>query len=356
MSSKVYFIRTGEGESDASMGEKAAKLYVEADFASQLEADRMVGIKQHLGERGGTGYLKPPIARRFAELVKEAGAKPFLIETSTLYRGNRGTAVDYLNLSHEHGFTHEAVGCPVIMADGLVGASHVWVPINGKHYERVPIASDAFHVFALVVLTHVTGHGGAGMGASIKNVGMGLASRAGKLDQHHGDIPIIDKAKCTACGTCERFCPADAITVKKVAVIDKKKCIGCGECLAVCPFQAVGFKWAETTQRLNEKMVEHALAVKMTHEGRMCHFNFMTHMTADCDCFGADHDVPFPDIGIVASDDIVAVDQAVADIAKKELGKDLFRTFQPQADYTSQLTYGEAVGLGSREYELIEVK
>jgi len=356
MSGKVYFIRTKDGESDASLAEKAAVLYGKAGFASQLEKGRLVGVKQHFGEPGGDGYLKPPIAKRIVARVREADAKPFLVDTCTLYRGSRGTAVDHLTVCYDHGFTHEKVGCPVIIADGLVGASQVMVKIDGKHYKQVPIASGAFHAFAFVVLTHVTGHPGGGLGGSIKNVAMGLSSRAGKLDQHHGDIPIVDAAKCTACGRCAEFCPADAITVDESAVIDREKCIGCGECLAVCPVQAVGFKWRETSERLNEKMVEHALAVKLTHEHRMCYFNFMTRVTKGCDCFGVEQDPGCADVGILASDDIVAVDQATADVMKRELGKDLFLEFNPEVEYTRQLEYGESIGLGSREYELAEVK
>ena len=355
MPGKVYFIRVDDGASPETLAAKAATLYDKAGYASQLEAGKLVGVKQHFGEKGSDGYLKPPIAKRFVELVKATGAKPFLVETSTLYKGCRGTAVDHLNLAHEHGFTHERVGCPLIMADGLVGASQVFVEVPGKHYRRVPIAADAFHAFAFVVLTHVTGHPGAGLGGSIKNVAMGLSSRAAKLNQHHGDVPIVDAEKCTACGVCAGLCPADAITVDEMAVIDKEKCIGCGECLAVCPFDAVGFKWAEQSDRLNEKMVEHALAVKQTHEGRMCYFNFMTHVTKGCDCFGIQQDAGCPDIGILAADDMLAVDAATIDLAKRELGKDLFAEFTPEASYAAQLTYGEALGLGSREYELIEI-
>ena len=241
MPSQVYFIRTVDGEADESVAEKAAVLYEKAAFAKQLEKGQLVGIKQHFGEKGGDGWLRPPIAKRFVELVKKTGAKPFLTDTSTLYKGHRGTAVDYLNLCRDHGFTHETVGCPVIIADGLVGASQVFVRIDGKHYRDVPIAADAYHAFAFLVLTHVTGHLVGGLGASIKNVAMGLSSRAGKLSQHHGDIPIVDPKKCTACGRCEHLCPADAIAVGETAVISREKCIGCGECLAVCPFGAVGF-------------------------------------------------------------------------------------------------------------------
>jgi hypothetical protein len=102
-------------------------------------------------------------------------------------------------------------------------------------------------------------------------------------------------------------------------------------------------------------MAEHALAVKRTHEGRMCYFNFITHLTRECDCFGIKQDVSCPDIGIAASDDLVAVDQAAVDIVKKEQGKDLFVEFHPEIDYASQLKYGEAIGLGSRKYERVEV-
>ena len=356
MSSKVYFIRVKDREPDDSLAEKAARLYDKADFASQLKPGKLVGIKQHFGEKGGDGYLRPPVAKRFVELVKNAGAKPFLTDTSTLYKGSRGTAVDYLNLCAEHGFTHEKVGCPILMADGLVGASQVMVKIDGRHYKEVPIASDAFHAFAFVVLTHVTGHCNGGLAASIKNVGMGLSSRAGKLDQHHGDVPIGSAKKCTACGTCEKMCPADAITVGKIAVIEVEKCIGCGECMAVCPSDAIGFHWRETSTRMNEKMAEHALAVKRTHEGRMCFFNFMTHLTKECDCFGTRQKPACPDVGIVASDDIVAVDQAAVDLIRQGLGRDLFLELWPGKDYASQLAHGEAIGLGSRKYNLVEVK
>lgn len=356
MSSKVYFLRTADGESAESLAEKAATLYRKGNFASQIEEGKLVGIKQHFGEKGGDGFLRPPIAKRFVELVKETGAKPFLTDTCTLYKGNRGTAVDYLNLCREHGFTHETMGAPIIMADGLVGASQVFVEVNGKHYSRVPIAGDAFHAFAFIVLTHVTGHVGGGLGASIKNVAMGMSSRAGKLDQHHGDIPIVKGETCTACGTCEKLCPGDAIAVDEIAAIDPDKCIGCGECMVVCPFDAIGFKWGETSQRLNEKMTEHALAVKRTHEGRMTCFNFMTHVTKECDCFGIKQDAEAPDVGILASTDMVAIDQATVDIMRSELNRDVFKEFHPEVDYTSQMTYGEKIGLGSTQYELIEIK
>jgi hypothetical protein len=355
MSSKVYFTRVANREPDEALAEKAAKLYAKAGFAAQLASGRPVAIKQHFGEKGTEGYLKPPIARRFAELIRKAGGKPFVTDTNTLYRGERSNAVDHLNLCASHGFTHEGVGCPVIIADGLMGSSQVWVTIDGKHYQRVPIAADAFHAHAIVVLTHVKGHLAAGLGGAIKNVGMGCASRAGKLDQHHGDVPIVDAETCSACARCAELCPGEAITVGKTAVIDKEKCIGCGECLAICPVGAVEFEWGETSRNLQEKMVEHALAVQRTHEHRMCYFNFMTHMTKECDCMGIQQEVLFEDVGIVAGDDIVAVEQATVDLILKKVGKDVFREFHPGIDYTPQLEYGEAVGLGSRKYELVEI-
>jgi uncharacterized Fe-S center protein len=148
----------------------------------------------------------------------------------------------------------------------------------------------------------------------------------------------------------------EAITVEKFARIDKKKCIGCGECLSVCRFGAIGFDWGEVPERLLEKMAEHCLGVHQTHPGKMCYFNFATSITRDCDCMAKKDKPVCDDLGIVAGDDPVAVDQATVDLLKERRGKDLFAEMRPEIDHEIQLRHGEAIGLGSREYDLVEVK
>jgi len=353
--SEVYFIAVAQGEPPEQHARKALKLYQKAGLDKQVGKDDLVGIKQHLGERGGKGFLRPPIAKAFAKAVAKRGGKPFVTDSTTLYRGQRSNAVDYLNLCTEHGFTAEALGCPVLIADGLRGNSQVMVTVKGKHYEQLPISAAAYHADAFLVLTHVTGHVAAGYAAGIKNVAMGLVSRAGKMSQHHGSYPIVDKAKCTACEACARWCPAEAITVGKFARVDEDKCIGCGECLSVCRFGAMGFSWGEVSERLLEKMAEHCLGVHQTHPGKMCYLNFATNITKDCDCMAKRDKAVCDDLGIIAGDDPVAVDQATIDLLKERGGKEIFADLRPEIDHEIQLRHGEAIGLGSRTYKLVEV-
>lgn len=355
MPSTVYFIPVTPGETAEQHAAKAVRVYKKAGFDKAVAKGDLIGLKQHLGEKGGKGYLEPPIARAFAAAVAKRGGSPFVTDSTTLYRGQRSNAVDYLNLCQEHGFTAEVLGCPVLIADGLRGNSQVMVPIEGKHYRQVPISAAAYHADGFIVLSHVTGHVAAGYAASIKNVAMGLVSRAGKMSQHHGSLPKLNRSKCTACGACARWCPADAITVGKVAEIDETKCIGCGECLAVCRFDAMGFDWGEVPTRLLEKMAEHCLGVHQLHRGKMHYFNFATNITKDCDCMAKRDKAVCDDLGIVAGDDPVAVDQATVDLLRDRGGEDVFRGMRPEIDHEIQLRHGEAIGLGSRKYKLVEL-
>jgi len=357
--SNVYFIEVTSQDTPQSWAEKAMVLYVKGKFTEQLAKDRFVAIKQHFGEKGTHGYLPAVIAQAFVAAVKKQNAKPFLTDTCTLYRGQRSNAIDHLLLCQEHGFTIDKVGCPVIIADGLIGVDEAKVPINGKHYKEIPLASAAFHSYAAIILTHVTGHVACGFGAALKNVGMGLASRAGKLNQHFQSTPLVKASICTACGNCARWCPRDAITVKKAAVINEKLCIACGQCHAVCPVGAIGFKWDQATAVLQEKIAEHCLALHQQLSGRICYFNFIIQVTADCDCMGG-KEIPlrrvFDDIGILAGEDPVAVDQASADLVKRATGEDYFQKLHPSIDYSVQLIHAEKIGLGRRRYQLITVK
>jgi uncharacterized protein len=356
---KVYFMGVTSQDTSEDWANKAMVLYRKGEFVNHLTKDRLVAIKQHFGEKGTHGYLPPVIAGAFAAAVKKQGAKPFLTDTCTLYRGQRSNAVDHLLLCQEHGFTIDKVGCPIISADGLIGVDQAMVPINGKHYKEVPLASAAFHSHAAIILSHVTGHVACGFGAAIKNVGMGLASRAGKLNQHFQSTPLVKHSICTACGNCARWCPRDAITVKKTAIINEKLCIACGQCHAVCPVGAIGFKWDQATTVLQEKMAEHCLALYQILSGRICYFNFLVQVTADCDCMGG-KETPLKrvldDIGILAGEDPVAIDQASVDLVKQATGKDYFQNLHPAIDYTTQLVHAEKIGLGSRQYQLIKVK
>lgn len=311
----------------------------------------LVAIKQHLGESRGQRYIMPPVARAIGEAVRNAGGKPFLTDSNTLYKGRRANAVDHLVLAFEHGFSHEALGFPVIIADGLKGESQQVVRLKSLGKRPVFLAGASYVANAAVVLTHVTGHLAAGLGAAIKNVAMGCAGPGGKLHQHHGATPIFNSSACAACGRCARHCPVNAITIRRVARVNSLVCIGCGECYAFCAHGAVSFEWKQVNRALQERMAEYALAFHETKGGRVLYMNFLTRITKNCDCIGADEPA-LPDIGIIAGFDPVAVDKATIDMVRDRFGRDVFGGFWPKLDSEIQIRHAELLGLGSTRYKL----
>jgi hypothetical protein len=264
--------------------------------------------------------------------------------------------VGHARVARDHGFGAEAVGAPFVPADGLIGADEIEIPIEGgKHYEAVAIAAAIIQARGLVVLSHATGHLGTGLGAALKNLGMGCASRKGKLRQHHGQQPRIDADACTACGTCADFCPSDAIEVTEAAHIDPTLCIGCGECIAVCRDDAVRFGWGIMGAELQERVAEHAAGVVRSKPGKIAYLTVAQNITKDCDCLGLDQAPLIDDIGILASRDPVAIDAAVLDLVAERAGHSLESMSYPKVDAGAQIRHAEALGLGHREYELVRV-
>lgn len=355
----VLFTPVSNGEAVESMVRKAARL-AERVFPEVVLKERACAIKQHFGEGKNTGYLKPIFTRAIADYVKARGGLPFATDTNTLYRGGRSNALAHLETARLHGFTHEALGAPVIIADGLQGADQVAVPVtNTKHFREVRLASAMHQAASAIVLTHVKGHCAMGFGGSIKNVGMGCAARAGKLAMHQGGQPQFRESKCMGCGTCVRWCPADAIELVKTggkpkARLTPEKCIGCGECLALCPFDAVGFSWSTEGPELAEKVCEHALGFVAGKPGHVGYLNFIIDVSKNCDCMGDRQKIEHPNLGILAGTNIVAVDKASADLTIKAYGEDIWQRWWPETQYAAQFRYGEAIGLGRTEYELVE--
>ena len=353
---KVFFTSVTDGESAQSMAGKALAL-AKAALGGVVVKNQPCAIKQHFGESDNSGYIKPEITRALARFVKEHGGLPFATDTNTLYRGNRSSTVAHLQQARDHGFTFESLDAPVIIADGLMGTDQVSVPIaGGKHFKEVRIAAGVYHAASAIVLTHVKGHCQLGFGGGIKNVGMGCATRASKLEQHDGGHPGFDSKKCTACGTCVKWCPADAIVMEKKATLVPEKCIGCGECFALCPSDAIGFQWRMDGPVMAERICEHVKGFLSNKTGRVGYLNFLIDLTRNCDCIGRKQKSEYPNVGIFASTDIVAVEKATADASIERYGKDIWLDWWPNSDYPVQFTYAEQLGLGSMEYTLHEVQ
>ncbi len=333
---------------------KATKQILESsEFDSVMTKKDKTAIKTHVGEKKNTTHVAPLIIKTIVERIKRNAALPFVTETSTLYRGERSNAIDHLNHAYAHGFGPDKIGAPFIMADGLSGNSEIEVAIPGEIFKTVHIAREAVFADVLIAVSHPTGHMGTGVGACIKNIGMGLASRKGKLRMHSTVKPSVKAEACTMCGQCITWCPEDAIIEKEgKAFILTEKCIGCGECLAVCRFDAVVYNWGVESADLQKRTAEHAFGAVIGKKGKLYCLNFLFDMTMDCDCMAKKQDRIIPDVGILASRDPVALDQATLDLTRERFGKHLGEASYPKLDSAIQMIHGEKIGMGSRKYRL----
>lgn len=366
--SKVFFADL-KASIKENLPSKLVRLIDTAGIEQILKPRYLVAIKLHFGEKGNTAFIRPLFLRQIVERVKGLKALPFLTDTNTLYAGTRGNTVSHLHTAIENGFAFSVVNAPLIIADGLRGASASRVTVDLDLVQTAYIGKEIVESDALISVAHFKGHELSGFGGTIKNVGMGCASRKGKLVQHSDLSPRVKSKKCVACGECVEHCAQGAISLgDKAAEISAAKCVGCGECILICPNGAIDVQWNADIPLFQKKMVEYAYAVLKRKTGRALFINFLTNVSPACDCYGHSDAPIVHDIGITASTDPVAIDQASADLINgqrspensslkggKGSGEDKFRALYPKIDWSIQLDYAEKLGLGRRNYELVTI-
>jgi uncharacterized Fe-S center protein len=339
-----------------SLIDKTGELLRSAGLSGKIGPGDLTAVKLHFGERGNVSFVRPVFVRKIVEEIAAVGGKPFLTDTNTLYVGGRSNSVDHIRTAVANGFAFAVVDAPLLIADGIRGESSVRVPVEGKIFSDVAIGADIVNADAIVAVTHFKGHELSGFGGTIKNLGMGCAARSGKLAQHSTVSPAVDPANCTACGTCVAHCPSGAIEVLSgKALIDPAACIGCADCVVVCPEHTVLVDWNEAAPAVQRKMVEHAAGALLGKKEASLFLSFVMQISPYCDCYGNNDRPIAPDVGILASGDPVALDQACADLVIRAAGGDPFRETHPEVDWTIQLAYAEEMGLGTREYLLVTI-
>lgn len=361
--------------SGTSLAQKLDQLIRMAKIGTIDMDGKFVAIKMTFGELGNMAYLRPQYAKAVVDLVKGKGGRPFLTDCNTLYPGSRKHALEHLDCAALNGFNPTTTGCQILIADGLKGTDDVTVPVrNGEYCKEAYIGRAIMDADIVISLTHFKGHGTAGYGGAIKNLGMGGGSRAGKMQQHDGGQPRVKQDLCRGCRHCIKECGSFAIDYQAdgKAIIDTEKCTGCGRCIGACSYDAIANQAWDAGGLLGCKMSEYAQAIC---DGRPTfHIALIRDVSPNCDC--EDHnDVPIlPDLGMLASFDPVALDQACIDLCQaaepvkgsildrhlqdpnRQHFHEHFRDTHPNVHWEETLEHAEKIGLGTRSYELIKME
>lgn len=381
MASKVYFTNLRASQT-GNLLQKLERLLKRAGIEQIDFKDKFVAIKIHFGEFGNVAYIRPNYAAVVVKLIKELGGKPFLTDSNTLYSGSRSNAVDHLHTAMVNGFNPIAVDCDVIIADGLRGKDERIIDVQGEFCPEPKIGAAIAEADIVISMNHFKGHEMAGFGGAVKNLGMGSGSVAGKLDMHSTAQPRVEEDKCIGCKICEKNCAHDAIHVSdKKATIDYDKCVGCGQCVALCKSEAAVMGSTESGIILNYKIAEYTKAV--LKDKPHFHVSFIMNVSPECDCWAHNDAAVVPDLGMAASFDPIALDQACADLVNKAPmlhtanmladkcechhehehcdhdhsahGGDKFHLLHPNTNWQIGLQYCEQIGVGTCQYELIEI-
>lgn len=365
--SKVFFtdMRAKPGY---NLLNKLEKLLKTANIENIDFKDKFTAIKIHFGEPGNMAYIRPNYVAVISKFIKEKGGKPFLTDANTLYSGRRHNAVDHIRAALENGFSRDVTGCDIVIADGLKGIDFDEIVINKEYCKSAKIGKAISQADVLITMNHFKGHEMTGFGGALKNIGMGCASRGGKMELHSTSKPKIEKRNCVGCNICVKSCGHDAIHLdnERKAYIEYEKCVGCGQCVAVCKYNSAQVIWDGSTDIANKKIAEYSYAILA--EKPAFHINFIMNISPDCDCWSSNDMAIVPDIGIAASFDPVALDMASVDLVNKASALygsimtdknykdgDKFGHIHPDTDWKVGLDHAEKLGIGTCSYELIKI-
>lgn len=401
MQSEVYFFTARTQTHHESLSKVKGPLALDKLGFSPQKNDKVV-IKTHFGAEENVRYLRPSYIRFLSDYIKTKGGVPSIAESCgwgapeeftgihTEYSG-RATEKEYLRVALLHGFTEETMGAPLLMLDGKMGTDIEVQKINGKLFKEVLVAGRLREFDTLVIATHFKGHPGSGFGGALKNLGIGCVSKGGKVQAHNGktfefnlDAPKEDFEQCL------KICPTKALTVDAHGKVNRDiaKCRYCYMCKSVCKNNAIDIGGASREDFITQMMDNALGVVEYFGKENIYYLNYAIDITYQCDCSGGS-DVPFVnDIGLLASRDPVALDQACIDLVHQapmisnsvlgditnlrhnngnewfshiprfdpETGKyDYNREGIPSKHWEIQMKVAEELGLGTRDYNLITV-
>lgn len=296
--SLVYFHPVKNNPDTKEVSLWARKILEKLISQNNISLQKEIPLKIHPGQPGNISFIRPDNFNGIIDYLLHKKVKTYFVETG-MVNGPRSESDSHRNVALKHGFTR----IPFVVADGENGEDHELVGINGNHFKKCMIAKKLIKPKQIIVLSHFKGHIDAGFGAAIKMLGIGFASRRGKIEIH------------------------SKVYSKKIKSID---------------WTAEDKQYHGTAFR--ERMADYALAAVKGKQN--IYLNFALSIVENCDCDGVPMKPIYKDLGIFASLDPIAIDKACFDLLEKREGKKPFSG-------DDVFTYAEKIGLGSINYELI---
>jgi uncharacterized Fe-S center protein len=329
-----------------------------------------VAIKMHTGNHIITSTIHPVFVRKVVQAVKQGGGKPFVADVNWDTAG-----------AEERGYSSETIGCPVYPAGGPDEKYFYVHPKEFKNIKEWKVAGQIQDATFLINFSHIKGHPSCGFGGAFKNLALGCMigeTRGAMHDTVHFDKYWFAE-KCPDEATRKQIidsCPFGALVEDKKDPrelhLHTEPCTQCGRCLKVAPAGSLKIDPVNFRAFPEACAISTAITLSTFAPEKATHISLATQITPVCDCFGFTGMSILPDAGIFGSDDIVAVERAVLDATAKlplieenmttslrkylsPQGHPFARIHGPLKDPYQVTEFGEALGLGSRQYELIDV-
>ncbi len=311
MPNKVTFISAVPKalKADSTLPVLLERMLAEWNFKKRFK-DKKVAVKMHLGGNVGYSTINPLFVARVVKAVIDAGGKPFVTDLP-----------DAAANAWQRGYVPQVIGCPVVSATGQADKYFYTKTVNYRTLKTVDLAGNICDADAMIVLSHGKGHGNSGFGGAIKNIAMGCVGTRTRSDIHRLMSATFkwNAKKCTGCLLCKANCPNNAISYKdkKITIFDHC-CKYCMHCQNACPVGAIsidnsGYRHFQHGMALTTKQV-----LKNFKKDSVFYITVLLHITPFCDCWGFTTPAIVPDIGILASDNIVAIEKASLDLIKAE--------------------------------------
>jgi len=340
----VFFSRIDAG---ISYPYQLENLIEKSNIFSQIEAGRFVAVKIRVQDAGNIHRLDPLFIRVVSEKIKEKGAYPFLIDTTSYYSEKRRDALGLLKVAQLNGYAEQVTGVPFFAADGL-GLQEGYPVISDGLLKETYIPYLLNECDYLVVLSDCKADPHTGFSGALKNIGAGLTTKKTKLKMHRTVSIKVDDELCDGCEECMGVC---ALRIPKIinakAVIEEPACVRCSKCLKICPQKAIKINNLENLQLA---VSSSARSIVNEFEGRVLFINSAVNISSADDFSSVSGNLICDDIGFFASYDPVSCDKAFLDTA----GVDLFIK-KHGIDPLIQVMEAEKISAGTTNYNLVEI-